>query len=288
MSIDITIKQKGFFKKTLPLSVILGNDLKYGAFVNDALIKDTIGENEIVIYHPEHIGRGFSIIWNENEKKQVHLRLPQPSTPKELADFYQTVKRICLHWQAALTVDGRRMTLPAFLKGLADTVAFNEKILRRFAEDIISGTHETLTLYSTMWPLHLGKEEASRFLDDPKGYYDWLHEKQTVNARYTSAYFYQGENGIFARLPFFKNTVHLFPKKPSVPFGLTDPNTGKPLTCNDYKILLLHNEESEPEGEIVFDEFINRIPKHKIREYDPELLLIDAFDDEEWQELQKS
>lgn len=69
MSIDITIKQKGFFKKTLPLSVILGSDLKYGAFVNDALIKDTIGEDEIVIYHPEHIGRGFNIIWNENEKK---------------------------------------------------------------------------------------------------------------------------------------------------------------------------------------------------------------------------
>lgn len=180
------------------------------------------------------------------------------------------------------------MTLPAFLKGHADAVAFNEKIIRRFAEDIINGTHETLTLYSTMWPLHLGKEEAARFLDDPKGYYAWLHEKQTVNARYASAYFYQGEHGIFARLPFFKNTVHLFPKKPSVPFGLTDPNTGKELTCSDYKILLLHNEESEPEGEIVFDEFINRIPKHKIREYDPELLLIDAFDDEEWQELQKS
>lgn len=31
MSIDVSIKQKGFFKKTLPLKVILNNHLKYGS-----------------------------------------------------------------------------------------------------------------------------------------------------------------------------------------------------------------------------------------------------------------
>ena len=32
MSIDITIRQKGFFKKDLPLEIILGNNLSYGAY----------------------------------------------------------------------------------------------------------------------------------------------------------------------------------------------------------------------------------------------------------------
>lgn len=40
MSVEITIKQKGFFKKSLPLEVILGNNLKYGAYDGLRLARD--------------------------------------------------------------------------------------------------------------------------------------------------------------------------------------------------------------------------------------------------------
>lgn len=46
MSIDVTIRQKGFFKKELPLKVILGNNLSCGTFDGLRLETDVIKGNE--------------------------------------------------------------------------------------------------------------------------------------------------------------------------------------------------------------------------------------------------
>ena len=94
MSIEVTIKQKGFFKKSITLDVILGKELKYGRFDGDHLEKGEFGKNEFIAYHPEHIGRGFSVDCVPYTKDGVYLRLPQPSTPREIRDFYDTVQRI--------------------------------------------------------------------------------------------------------------------------------------------------------------------------------------------------
>lgn len=44
MSIDITIKQKLFGSKTMPLEVILGDSLSYGFWENDQLTECKLGD----------------------------------------------------------------------------------------------------------------------------------------------------------------------------------------------------------------------------------------------------
>ncbi|MBO5305776.1 MAG: hypothetical protein J6B12_03330, partial [Clostridia bacterium] len=111
MSIDVLIKQKLFSNKTMPLAVILGENLKYGNFSNDRLDVGVLGESEFVAYNPQNIGRGFSVIWNPKEKRKISLRLPQPSTKRELTDFYATVERMAKYWDAKLVVDGIKQPL---------------------------------------------------------------------------------------------------------------------------------------------------------------------------------
>ena len=83
MSIDITIRQTGLFKKTMPLEVILGSKLKYGIFDDrDRLVPDTLGEKQFLAYLPDCIGRGISVIWNKNEKSIINLRLNNPCAPE--------------------------------------------------------------------------------------------------------------------------------------------------------------------------------------------------------------
>ena len=81
MSIEVTIRQTGLFKKTLPLSVILGDELQYGRLVGERLEPGVLAPDWFIAYNPQHIGRGFSVDWLKSEKKQVYLRLPMPSTP---------------------------------------------------------------------------------------------------------------------------------------------------------------------------------------------------------------
>lgn len=67
MSIDIAVRQKGLFKKAMPLKVILGDELAYGAFEGVSLTPGKLDEDEFVAYHPQHIARGFSVGWSVNK-----------------------------------------------------------------------------------------------------------------------------------------------------------------------------------------------------------------------------
>ena len=113
MSIDVILTQKGLFKKPMPLEVILGKELAYGKMEGFRLIRGQLGETEFLAYHPEHIARGFSVIWSPEEKERIQLRALTPSTEAELRDFYDAVDRMVSYWNGRLEVDGGDGILPA-------------------------------------------------------------------------------------------------------------------------------------------------------------------------------
>ncbi len=274
MAIDVLIKQKLFGSKTMPLEVILGEDLYYGTFVNDRLDVGELGETEFVAFNPESIGRGFSVIWNPTEKKTIALRLPQPSTPQEIKDFYAAIERMVTYWDGKLIVDGSRVSLNDFLSGLDDMVDFNNRTIKRISGEILDGEQDTLTLYSTMWPLVIGKEEVTLFIENPDYYAQWLHEKQAMDVYFASPTFFVGDNGIFARYVLRNDLPAVYPYQPIVPFGAIDPTTGTQLECNEWLILLGIEGEEEPLCEMKYSEFLSLIPENKKSKYDAARFLL--------------
>ena len=101
MSLDVTIKQTGLFKKTLPLSVLLGDRLHYG-WDDDGvrLQQGQLADDGFVAFLPDAIARGFSMTWNAQETQHVELHLPSPTSREEIRDFYATVQRVMgLAWR---------------------------------------------------------------------------------------------------------------------------------------------------------------------------------------------
>ncbi len=281
MAIDVLIQQKLFTNKTLPLEVILGDRLRYGNFVNDQLNEGELGETEFVAYDPENIGRGFSVVWNPQERKRVMLRLPQPSTTQELKAFYAVVERIVNHWGGKLTVDGNRVRLADFLAALEAMDAFNNKIIEQFSKSVLDGEHETLTLYSAMCPLVIGKEEAAAFLGDPLNYAKWLHEKQSADAYWAVPDFFAGDDGIFARYILINGVPSVFPCRPAVPFGAVDPATGEPLVCEKWLVWFVVEGEQEPVAEMEYAEFLSILPEEKKSRFDANHFLLAEMSEEE-------
>ncbi len=281
MSIDVLIKQKLFGNKPMPLDVILGEQLHYGDFADDQLNVGALGKEEFIAYNPKSIGRGFSVIWNPNEKKKIALRLPQPSTTQELTDFYAAVERMAKYWGASLVVDGSKMSLATFMAGFQDMLEFNNKVIKRFSQEILSGEHDNLTLYSAMYPLTIGKEEATRFLNNPDSYAQWLHEKQSIDVRFANPHFYMGDNGVFARYTLFNNLPTIFPNQPTVPFGVTDPQTGKALECSEWGISIGILGETSYLCEMAYSEFLSRIPEDKKSKFDATHFLLSELTKEE-------
>ena len=91
MTIDVCIKQKGLFKKTIPLDVIVGDELAFG--INDGMrMVGDDQEGNMIFYNPNSIGRGFHISWDEDEKNELNLRLLNPTTTDEMRSFFNCLR----------------------------------------------------------------------------------------------------------------------------------------------------------------------------------------------------
>ncbi|MBQ4324121.1 MAG: DUF4299 family protein [Clostridia bacterium] len=289
MGLDVTIRQKGFRKKTMPLDVILGSELHYGDFFCDHIIKDQLGDFEFIAYHPEHIGRGFSVAWNPAEKKRIDLRLPFPTTPAEFSDFFETVRRISTYWNSTLEVDGNKVALAEFLSELDNMIEFNKKHIQHCANDVLEDDKEDghLTFMSVMHPLNMGKEEAALFIKDNNAFCNWLHEKQCVDADYDTPRFFFENDEVVGRYSYVNGRPHLFAGKPSVPFGVVDTDTGLAIECDCWKVEVFSDKDTQV-AELDYSEFLSRIPTEKVQRHDAHLLLIAPLSDEEFSKLIQS
>lgn len=292
MSIDIVIRQKGLFKKTLPLSVILGDNLACGVY--EAGYRLDPGEwksedGEIVVYDPHHKGRGFSVIWTPTQKKGVTLRALHPTCPEEPKAFYATVARITDYWSCSLEVDGNPMTPAEFQAGFDDMLEANNRYLDLFIEKSIDKEqYDSMTLFSAMWPLEFGAKEAAEVRDAPEGaparFAKWLHEMQSVDTYYAVAGYMEEEDGIVSRFAFTEDCDSLFPVKPAVPFGVTGAD-GKPLEVSRYEVAIFSTTTQSVIATIPYEAFMAALSPDKVSYYDAKRVRIAPHSLSELKEL---
>lgn len=285
MAIDVLIKQGSSVNKTIPLEVILGDNLYYGNFVNDQLNVGELGDQEFIAYNPNSIGRGFSVVWNPDEKQSIALRLLQPTTTQELNDFYSAIKRIADYWEGQVIFDGTAISACDLMNSFEAMVDTNYKAINHFSQKVLGGELEMLTLYSAMWPLIVGKEEAVFFLENPDYYAKWLHEKQSIDVYYATPDYFVGKNGVFGRYILVNDTPTVFPYKPAVSFGVTDSETGNALECNEWVALIAIQGEKAPICQIEYSKLLDIIPESKVCKYDAGHFLVDELTADEIRNL---
>jgi len=312
MSIEITITQKGFFKKVLPFEVIVGSELKYGSFDGIRLEDGTIGADEFIAYNPNHIARGFSVTWKDGEKQQVYLRLLIPSHDAEIDDFYNTITRIATYWKnCKINQDGEPITLNDINYQRSNMKAFSLRTLNDICNEtkvatededgkvlfvtddtkdngeLISPYEGEITLYGARWPIVLGEKEKTMLADsaDSTEFKKFLHEKQAIDAYYAKALFYEHNDTkeLCARYVLTEDTVSIFPRNPTVPWWMVDEQTGEPIKIENWEIGLCSITKNDLIGEIPYDNFIAKL--QNVEYYDHGHVLIQGVSLAEMKEL---
>ena len=260
MSIDVMIRQKGLFKQALPLRVILGNNLRISVLKSD----------EIIVYNSNHIGRGFSVTYHQQQKqKETALRLLTPTSVQELHDFYQCVGRIVNCWKCTLEVDGEVMDPAVFQRGLQEMCRFNENALHHITAEIIREEDKNLTLFSALWPLAIGQIEARLFEEGGvEAFGTWMHKKQSIDAYYAKPSFFAENGQVVGRYVITENTMSIFPLVGQVPFGMVDSRTNEPLECSCYQMYVYSSSKDEMMGSMEYEQFLQYIDHKKISRYD--------------------
>ena len=284
MSIDIRITQKGLLKKTLPLHVITGSDLCYGTSDGMKLKENDLSSDEIILYHSNHISRGFSIEWTPEKKDYVDLRALSPDSREGLNDFFAAIQRIASYWKCEIEMDGNITALSELVSLIPDMQAFNETVLESVCGDILSGKKESLTLYSVMFPVVLGVPEAEKFRHDVDAFGRWLHEKQSVDAYYARPQFFRTEVGVVGRYVVKEDCRTIFPLKGQVPLGISDPETGKGLKCDRYEVYFYSISQEKMLGYVPFETFIEII-KEQAERFDGANIIFEGLSMEALQKI---
>lgn len=273
MSIDITITQTALRKKALPLEILLGPDLRYGALERDRLTPGELGEAFFVAYLPDCIGRGFQVFWKKGEKEKVELRALTPTTREELRAFYDCVARICAFWKCKLEVEGTVTPPEEFQAGFEGAASFHLRTLQSMAGQILRGESNTLTLHCAMFPVTLGLPEAERFAgaESTDAFRDFLHSVQCQDVYYASPMLYQDEQGIFGLLVVGEGVRTVLPTPPRVPLGYSVGQVDRWLAalCSDLS--------DGPIGQVPYETLLERLPPKKTSRFDGGALLVEGL-----------
>lgn len=284
MAIDVTIRAGIFNRKPLPLDVIIGNELAYGNTEDYVqTMPGEVGKHEFIAFLPEHIGRGFQVIWHAGENKRVVLRQPLPCCKEELIEFYHVVERIVRFWKGSLHVDGKRTSLKAFLGTMEDYLHFNEQAIRDLGKGILDTSEGCYEIYGAMWPLRPGHEEGRMFLLSPASYGEWLHEKQEIDACYWPVAYGIKQDGQSAVAcisfdPISVPCIYL-DKVPPAGYTIMDSRTDQRVPVTQW--LMYVKDGDELICEITYEEFRAKLPKDKISRYDGDKILIQPMTGEE-------
>lgn len=280
MGLDIHIKQTGLIKKKLPMKVVLGDKLSFGKYDRNRLEVGERTPTEYIVFDPEHIARGFSVDFPENETDYVDLRMLFPTTDEEIAQFMECVKRICSYWKCSLECDGEATTVKAFTARFDELCKFNLSVLRSMSQRVLEEDSK-LTLFSAMWPLSCGEEEANRFKDaeDVCDFRDWLHEMQSMDVYFAVPNLYKTDDGILGVYCLCADTRSVFPKTPEVPFGITG-NDGEPLKVDRWE-LYAGTLDKSLNVRVPYSKMIERLPAEKCSRYDGNCIIIEPLTLEE-------
>lgn len=282
MSIDITLRQTAAKKKVLPMEVILGEELVFGAFDGLRTNPGQVGERNFIAWHPEHIGRGFSVEWQEGEKRRVDLRLPLPSTNEEIKDFYDCAERIATFWNCGVEEDGEKAELSVFLSGLESVQETNDRMIIEMAEQVFMGERDgSMIMPAAIWQLAVGKEEAREFLREPEKFAPWLHSRQVTDAYYAVAQFFDRNGKTVGRFTLPAEVPTILPRIPQVPFGYVDTETGLPLVCEAWEIAFFDPEAGKLFACMEYDSFLDRVDATKCERFDGDCFLADGMPMEE-------
>ena len=154
MSVNVSIKKT----KDISIEEIAKfNKLSYGIMDENLILDFNKVGNTTTFYCPSCIGRGFDVFFEDNN---ICLRMPLPSTPTDIAIFYDVVIKIAKYMKEKDVIrDDEKIPVSK----LADFIELDQNIsidwLSNFYSQIISGEMETFTLFCALNPITFSKNE---------------------------------------------------------------------------------------------------------------------------------
>lgn len=261
MAVDVTIKSKGLFKKTLSIQDILLDGMKYG--ITDEAFRLEEGKigKYTVIYDSSCINRGYEISF---KRGITELRMPLPTSEQDIKKFYELIEKICKLMNTNVFIhDDEKVSINEIDSLMDGCMRTSEAVLKSMREETTAEKEGTY-LFGAMNPICFGKRELDFIQDDPKKLGEFMHELQSKDVYYAKCNAYKRVDGsIFGVYILTEDVVTVLPCKASL---FMNNN----IEVNDYNISFVI--DGNLSGSIPYDVFLKNVDQSNI--YDSEHFII--------------
>lgn len=289
MAIDVTITQKGLFKKPLTEELLSPAGLRVGHWNQAGVLDPGPEQNWRVLCDPVRPGRGCYIQGVPGEKEKVYLRQTLPCTPRDLELFYGRVEAICRFWKAdRFTQDGEVHRLEDIPRMKEFQNKMGAGLLKSMAEQWKKDGSGIIT--GAVYPICVEPETIERLKDGDLAFFQsYLAQKQTGDWYYAKPNFYRNDNGVdvLGVYSITEGVPSILPQKPFVPplysvllqgFSLTDEQV------TDWRVALVRvwEENGEMKGDtlgyVSFQDFAQKADLDHCQRFDAKHVLVRVDD----------
>jgi hypothetical protein len=287
MGIDVSLKQKGLFKKTIDFSLVetIANDLSLTIATSDQYfrIKDydkeqALAETTLLLYDSQLLSRGFTLSIDENYY-DCELRQTYYCNDNDIRKFFSFTKALAQKLKiSSYEKDGELLPLSDIPTRIEKEIAFNRQTLvTQFKEDNYPDM-----IFAVMNPISVEPTAAEALLqmseDQAMEYWNrYLHDKQVVDYFYSAPFFYRTkEESTIARYSLTENVLTVLPKEPFVPFGFDIDQKD----VQDFKIALVSDKGDGVLAQIEFEQLWKFFPLEKQKPYDQRCVYVEVTSDD--------
>lgn len=216
MSVDITIKQTGLFKKKLDLEKIIKDcGLSYGICdENYRLCENEIGEHTLVFKRENGLARGIDISLDKND---INLLLSLPTSIDETTFFYEFTKQLCRILKTnRFERNGEICKFDNIEQFIEDDIRGSECGLEMIKKNLEENKYNRMEIFGIYNPISLGFKETQEIGNDVNKFGKYLNDLQSRDVFYTAPKVYNIGGkliGIYAVMP---DNPSVVPDKPYI------------------------------------------------------------------------
>ena len=278
MSVDVCLKQKGFFKKAISLSDITNGQFAYGTSESWILVPDKIS-NDMILYDPKHIARGISLVWDEKDSACLRLSLLLPTVREEVDMFYDIIARIAKLWKLKkYEQDGVEQKISDLADMRENIKIFSNECLRGFL-----AKHTDGCFFSALHPIYYDEQDLEEMQIN---FAAFLHHRQSRDLYYARPHIYQKTDGGYLGVYTLTNDVDsILPLEPIVPFHMRDAETNEELEVHEWYLSMYHYEEERFMGQLPYETAVKVLQLEEQERYDAKTRVLYGKSAEEMQSL---
>lgn len=186
-TITVTVYRRSLLPRMVKPEKILLDDMTAGWLKDGRFVPNEQGEDAVIAYHKDHIGRGIRIFWKKEDSRFTELKLALPASEEEIDDFFLMAARLARQDICEVYLNAAPFVPKQYHQKKEEWKRTNLHLLHTAMGEVLNQETKQLKLDCVFRTFYAGMDDAETMWAgvDASALRDWLHAGQNPEWYYS-------------------------------------------------------------------------------------------------------